>query len=195
MGVKTSKNGDHKGLINFLCNHYAKRMHRYLKGHGETEAKKWKQEYLNMYSGLAAYEILRENGYTAEEGIQAYDYICLLMRKIAALAHKIMDLFPSGYEKVVKSLTDDLDGAKSVCWTTEVVEHSSDKFEYKIHTCLYYDVCKEHGYPEFTAVFCNHDHWAFGVLHRHVRFERYGAIGDGDSCCHDVFYRVKKGEN
>lgn len=213
MGAKTSERKNHSGIISFLCTHYAKRLCKYLKHNGCQQAGMWKKmysdrfrtymseadygiddgkftSYLNIYSGLAAYEILRENGFTKEEGIAAYDFMCLPMRKLAAGLYKITDRLPDGYKNVVKSLTDDLDGPKAVCWTTEIVENSDKKFEYKIHNCLYYDVCKAHGYPEFTAVFCNHDHWAFDVLHKQVRFERIGAIGDGDDCCHDIFYKV-----
>lgn len=110
--------------------------------------------YLNIYSGLAAYEVLRENGFSEKEGIAAYDFMCLPMRKLAAVLYKIADTLPNGYKTVVKSLTDDLNGPKTV--------------------------------------FCNHDHWAFDVLHKQVRFERIGAIGDGDICCHDIFHRVEK---
>lgn len=206
MGLKKSKTGKHNGTINFLCSHYAKRLHKYLKRNGYQQAGAWKNayvsrfrkymseadygvnegkftSYLNIYSGLAAYEILRENGFSKKEGIAAYDFMCLPMRKLAAALYKIADTLPNGYKTVVKSLTDDLNGPKTVCWTTEIVENSDRKFEYKIHTCLYYDVCREHGYSEFTTVFCNHDHWAFDVLHKQVRFERIGAIGDGDTCC------------
>ena len=215
MGIKTRKTGDHRSLINFLRKHYARRLEKFLASLGNSDAKAVREEYekrfmkymdeadfgqndgkftsyLNIYSGLAAYEILREKGFTREQGIAAYDFMCLPMRKIAAAAHRLIDLFPNGYERVVKSILDDMDGDKSVCWEYETVENSDERFEYKVNKCLYYDTCKAHGYPEFTAVFCSHDHYAFDVLHRHVRFERIGAIGDGYHCCHDIFHHVKK---
>ena len=215
MGIKTSKTSDHRLMINFLRHHYAKRLEKYLFVQGEGNAKAIREEYekrfmqymneadfgindgkftsyLNIYSGLAAYEILRERGYSQQEGIAAYDYMCLTMRKIAAAIHGTIDLLPNGYELMVKNILDDMDGDKAICWEYETVENSDDRFEYKVNKCLYYDTCKAHGYPEFTAVFCNHDHYAFDALHRHVRFERIGAIGDGYHCCHDIFYHVKK---
>ncbi len=215
MGIKTKKTGDHSSTISFLKNHYAKRLERYLLNQGRKDSKLIREvyerrfmqymngsdfgendgrftSYLNIYSGLAAYEILREKGFTHEQGVAAYDFMCLPMRKIAAAAHRLIDLFPNGYEHVVKSILDDMDGDKTICWEYELVENSDDRFEYKVNKCLYYDTCKAHGYPEFTSVFCNHDHYAFDVLHRHVCFERIGAIGDGYHCCHDIFHHVKK---
>lgn len=216
MGIKTKSSGSHSGIIRFLKHHYAKRFEGYLRKHGFQEAKQWRQlyekrfmkymsdadfgeqdgkftSYLNIHSALAAYEILREHGQTEQQGIEVYDDMCAVMRRIAALSYRAFDSLPHGYERVVKSLTDDMDGPKSVCWETEEIERSDRKYEYKIHRCLYYDVCKAHGYPELTRVFCAHDHYAFDVLHKQVRFQRYGAIGDGDACCHDVFYRVTEG--
>ena len=215
MGLKTRKTGDHKSTISFLRKHYAKRLEKYLVCQGSDYAKAIREEYekrfmkymdesdfgkndgkftsyLNIYSGLAAYEILQEKGFSKDESIATYDFMCLPMRKIAATAHRVIDLFPNGYEHLVKNLLSDMDGDKAVCWEYETVENSDERFEYKVNKCIYYDTCKDHGYPEFTAVFCNHDHYAFDVLHRHVRFERIGAIGDGYHCCHDIFYHVKK---
>lgn len=39
--------------------------------------------YLNIFSGLAAYEILRENGLSEAEGIKAYDQMCASMLRTA----------------------------------------------------------------------------------------------------------------
>ena len=215
MGIKTRKTGDHRSTISFLRKHYAKRLEKFLVGQGNTDAKVIREEYekrftdymdesdfgkndgrftsyLNIYSGLAAYEILRERGFSQQQGVEAYDFMCLTMRKLARSIHMLLDLFPNAYERIVKSLLDDMDGDKAVCWDYETVENSDNRFEYKVTRCLYYDTCKAHGCPEFTAVFCNHDHYAFDGLHRHVRFERIGAIGDGYHCCHDIFHHIKK---
>ena len=184
MGIKTTTNGNHSGIINFLRRHYAGRMESFLKKKGYQQAALWRKEYeirfmkyiseadfgekdgkftsyLNIYSGLAAYEILRENGFDETQGIEVYDNMCAVMRKIATLSYKLIDTLPHGFERTVKTLTDDMDGSKSVCWTIEEIERSNKKYEYKIHSCLYYDVCKAHGCPEFTKVFCAHDHYAF----------------------------------
>lgn len=205
--------GKRRLIVDLLCAHYARRLRTHLKRCGHPEANTWTHayaeryhaymdaadfgpgegrftSYLNIYSGLAAYEVLREHGLSPAEGIAAYDHMCRPMRAFAAWLYRTVDVLPGAYGIVVKSLADDLEGPKAICWETEVLERSEARFEYKIHSCLYHDVCAAHGYPEFTAVFCNHDHWAYGSLRRHVRFERLGAIGDGDPCCHDIFHRV-----
>lgn len=198
----------------FLGKHYAKRLQKALVKRNFQDAALLKEQflrryfkymeeadfgaanerytsYLNIYSGLAAYELLRENGFGQEEGIAIYDEMCALLRKVAAYSYRIADLLPTGFEIVVNSLKGDLTGEKGNCWETEILEDGPCLFEYKISQCLYYDTCKAHGYPEFTRVFCAHDRYAYDVLRRHTKFIRYSAIGEEGECCHDMFVNVK----
>ena len=71
--------------------------------------------YLNIFSGLAAYEILREKGLTEAEGIKAYDSMCAALRKFSSVLYKAVDLLPNGYKIVRQSLVDDLEGEKKIC--------------------------------------------------------------------------------
>lgn len=201
-------------MMHFLGKHYAKRFEKELERRGFQNADIWKKKYverfqrymadadfgennerfssyLNIYSGLAAYELLQENGFSKPESVAIYDKMCKLLRKVAALAYRIADLFPGGFRIAVNSLKEDMIGAKAVCWKTSVLKDDEACFEYRITKCLYYDTCKAHGYPEFTKVFCDHDRYAYDVLHRHVRFVRYSAIGEGGECCHDAFINTK----
>lgn len=202
-------------LIRVLKKHFSKRLKKALKSRGYKEGKQYKEQYemrfqkymadadfgkenekfssyLNIFSGLAAYELLQENGFTKQESIAIYDYMCRPLRKIASLAYQIADLFPNGFQIAVNSLKEDMLGAKAVCWETTVLIDDNRCFEYRITKCLYHDTCKAHGYPEFTKVFCDHDRYAYDVLHRHAKFVRYSAIGEGGECCHDAFLNVKK---
>lgn len=201
--------------IQFFKRHYSRRLKKILKDRNFESAGELAREYqerflcymneadfgnnnekfssyLNIYSGLAAYELLLENGFSEEESVGIYDYMCALLRKVAAIAYRVADLFPNGFEISVNSLKEDIIGAKAVCWETSVLEDTDERFEYRITKCLYYDTCKQHGYPEFTKVFCDHDRYAYDVLHRHAKFVRYAAIGEGGSCCHDAFVNVGK---
>ena len=78
--------------------------------------------YLNIFSGLAAYEILREKGLTEAEGIQAYDGMCSFMRKVSSVLYKGTDLLPNGYKIVRQSLVDDLKGEKRICWDVAILQ-------------------------------------------------------------------------
>lgn len=201
-------------MISFFKQHYSKRLKRALKNRGyknsEILKKQYKERflkymnnadfgsnnerftsYLNIYSGLAAYELLLENGFPKQDGIAIYDYMCRPLRRVASLAYRVADLLPNGFDISANSVKEDMVGAKSICWETEVIEDSEQRFEYRITKCLYFDVCNAHGYPEFTKVFCTHDRYAYEVLHRHAKFIRYSAIGEGGNCCHDVFVKVK----
>lgn len=147
--------------------------------------------YLNIFSGLAAYEILREKGLAESEGIEAYDSMCAFMRKISSILYKAVDLLPNGYKTVRQSLMDDLEGEKRICWDTKILQNDNQGFTYEISRCLYFDTCKEHGYPEFCKVFCTHDWYALGVLKRHSKFIRKSTIAENGTVCHDTIRKVK----
>lgn len=222
---------DNERLIRFLGGHYGKRLARWYERRGlaRKEAQVIREayfarfsaamdeadfgadngrfsSYLNCLSGVTAYAMARERGLAMKEAIACYGYLAKPLRGFASWLWNTVDLLPSGYQIVAKNVRDDLIGPKGVCWTTEIVRDDDEAFEYRCHTCLYYDICCEAGYPEAIQLFCNHDHHAWDGLHRHVRFVRYGGVGerrddgslsDGLSStepgclCHDAFVRVK----
>lgn len=147
--------------------------------------------YLNIFSGLAAYELLRENGLSEAEGIRAYDCMCTSMRRLSSVLYKGADLLPNGYKIVRRSLLDDLEGEKKICWDISILQDDDKGFTYEISRCLYFDPCKQHGYPEFCKVFCTHDWYAFGVLRRHARFIRRSTIAENGTVCHDTIEKLK----
>lgn len=146
--------------------------------------------YLNVYSALAAYEILREAGFTEKEGFAAYNYMAKALRRTARITHAGLDLLPNAFQLLRQNLLEELTGPKRVCWATTLLRDDDDVFEYKITRCLYHEVCSAHGYPEFTRAFCDHDHAAFDNLGRNVQFVRHSCFGEGGDCCHDEFRRV-----
>ena len=73
----------------------------------------------------------------------------------------------------------------------EILRDDGQGFTYEIRRCLYFDTCREHGYPEFCRVFCTHDWYALGVLKRHARFIRQSTIAENGTVCHDTIERVK----
>ena len=150
------------------------------------------KSYLNIFSGLAAYEILREEGLTEDEGIKAYDCMCAIVRKVSAFLYKGADFLPNGYKIVRQSLLDDLKGEKGSCWDIEILQNDENGFTYKISRCLYFDTCKEHGYPEFCKVFCTHDWYALGGLKHHSKFIRRSTIAENGTVCWDTIERIKR---
>ena len=176
---------------NYMIKKYEERFYQYM-NEADMGSKRGRFiSYLNIFSGLAAYEILRENGLTEEDGIKAYDSMCTFMRKISSILYKAVDLLPNGYKIVRQSLVDDLSGEKNICWDTQILQDDDKGFTYEISRCLYFDTCKEHGYPEFCKVFCTHDWYAFGVLKRHSKFIRKSTIAENGTVCHDTIEKVK----
>lgn len=174
-----------------ICNDYIRRFYECMNGVDMGKNRGRFTSYLNIFSGLAAYEILREKGLTEKEGIEAYDYMCLPIRKLASFMYRTVDLFPGSYKTVVKSLKKDLNGPKAICWDTKILKDDKEGFTYEISKCLYFDTCKEHGYPEFCKVFCTHDWYSFGVLRRHSKFVRKSTIAENGTVCHDSIIKVK----
>ena len=146
--------------------------------------------YLNVYTGLVAYEILRDAGFTEEEAFAAYNYMSAPMRKVAHATHRVADVMPGGFFFIKRTIISDLTGPKRLCWSTKLIRNDDEAFEYKITRCLYFEVCKAHGCPEFTRAFCEHDDFACGGMRRRVKFTRFESFGEGGACCHDRFERI-----
>lgn len=146
--------------------------------------------YLNVYTGLVAYEILRDAGFTEEEAFAAYNYMSAPMRKVAHAMHRVIDVVPGGFSFIRRTIISDLTGSKRLCWSTKLIRNDNEVFEYKITRCLYYEVCKAHGCPELTRAFCEHDDFAYGAVRKHVKFTRFESFGDGGTCCHDRFEKI-----
>lgn len=176
---------------NDIVAEYEERFYRYMNEADMGRENVKFTSYLNIFSGLAAYEILREKGLTEAEGIGAYDFMCASIRKISSILYKGADLLPNGYKIVRQSLLDDLEGEKRTCWDIEVLQDDDKGFTYEISRCLYFDTCKEHGYPEFCKVFCTHDWYAFGVLKHHSKFIRKSTIAEDGTVCHDTIAKLK----
>ena len=148
---------------------------------------------LSIYSALAAYELLLERDFTVAEGISACEYLAARARKLSAFLYYMADLLPNGYQIVVKRTLKALQKPGSARREIDIVVADGRSLEYKVCGCLYYEICREHGCPELTQVFCSRSLNARGVLHRTARFERYGTLADGDEYCHELFLRTGKG--
>ena len=88
-----------------IVQEYEERFYRYMDEADMGNERGKFTSYLNIFSGLAAYEILRERGLTEAEGIQAYDFMCAFMRKFSSVLYKGADLLPNGYKIVRQSFS------------------------------------------------------------------------------------------
>lgn len=70
---------------NDIVAEYEERFYRYMNEADMGRENGKFTSYLNIFSGLAAYEILREKGLTEAEGIGAYDFMCASIRKISSI--------------------------------------------------------------------------------------------------------------
>ena len=63
-----------------ICNEYIERFYKYMNNADMNTDRGKFTSYLNIYSGLCAYEILREKGLSVDKGIEAYNKMCISMR-------------------------------------------------------------------------------------------------------------------
>lgn len=98
---------------------------------------------------------------------------------------------PNGYKIVRKSFFDDLQGEKRTYWDIEILQDDEKGCANEISRCLYFDTCKEHGYPKFCKVFCTHDWYAYRVLKHRAKFIRKSTIAENGTVCHDTILKVK----
>ena len=83
-----------------ICNEYIERFYEYMNNADMGNERGRFISYLNIYSGLCAYEILREKGLSENEGIEAYNKMCASMRRLSTVIYKIADTLPNGYNIV-----------------------------------------------------------------------------------------------
>ena len=148
---------------------------------------------LNMFTGLAVYELLTAAGFQKADAILVYEEMVGPMRVFASMLHRGADLTPRGFEIVRDSVKRDMTDETTRHFTWEIVQDDADAFEYKITRCPYVDTFAKAGCPEFCIAFCEHDRAAYDSLRCHVKFTRTGrTLAEGGSCCHDRFERVKR---
>ena len=107
---------------NDIVREYEERFYRYMNEADMGSERGKFTSYLNIFSGLTAYEILREKGLTETDGIKAYDFMCAFIRKLSSVLYKGADLLPNGYKIVRQSLLDDLEGEKKICRDIEILQ-------------------------------------------------------------------------
>lgn len=75
----------------------------------------------------------------------------------------------------------------------EILQQSDDRYELRVHYCLFYDFYTQLGVPELTALMCAVDNAIFNsYLPEEVTFHRNGLgsrIVDGAPACHFVIER------
>lgn len=73
---------------------YNERFYRYMNVAAMGAKRGRFSSYMNIYSGLDAYEILREQGLNEEQAVAVYDRMCAAMRRLATCLYKFVDALP-----------------------------------------------------------------------------------------------------
>lgn len=187
---KVLKNHGEKRITEII-NGFSQGFDEYLEKSDLGEKNYKLSSYLNIYTGIACYKVLQEFGYSGEEAFNIYGEVAHSIRMLAGKLFQLADSLPNGYKMVRNSILEDITGLKGRCWDTEFTQDDENGFTYKITRCIYFDTCRECGCPEFTKAFCQHDIYAYGNLHKKVKFIRHSTFGDGGDYCSDSFIRIK----
>jgi hypothetical protein len=136
---------------------------------------------------IALYKAFIENKYSKE---LSYNYVEKYLFENGKKIHKILriielmpffkKIFIAGVRK--QMMTNDN-------WKTEIKTNESNKIEYDIIKCLWYDACLENNCIELCKCFCDVDNIIYKDM-RKIIFERTGTLYYGNKCC-DFRYKIR----
>ena len=138
-----------------------------------------------IYAVIAMCLELKKDKYTDKEIIDIVNSGFKRLKKILAVAEKIIDSLPTSYKIAKKwNITDYENRIKDGSITYDYFNVTEGKIEYCISKCMYIDMFEHYGIRGLCKIFCLTDESAYANLTRHVKFIRYSDLSDGE-CCHD----------
>lgn len=138
-----------------------------------------------IYAVIAMCLELKKDKYTDKEIIDIVNSGFKRLKKILAVAEKIIDSLPTSYKIAKKwNITDYENRIKDGSITYDYFNVTEGKIEYRISKCMYIDMFEYYGIRGLCKIFCLTDESAYANLTRHVKFIRYSDLSDGE-CCHD----------
>ncbi|MBN1428497.1 MAG: L-2-amino-thiazoline-4-carboxylic acid hydrolase [Anaerolineae bacterium] len=138
----------------------------------------------SILPGLAAYQVLREDGLDEQEAIAtverffeaAYATYRWQMVWMARLPF-LFPLFRFIIRRILKS------NFPQEGWQFEWVEDSPTRLAFNDYCCFYLDVLTEYGVPELTPAFCATDDMMIDNFASRIRWERTTTLGHGGDRC------------
>ena len=107
------------------------------------------------------------------------------LKKLLAIAEKIIDALPNAYQVAKKwNITDHDNRVKDGSITYDSFTVADGKIEYRISKCMYIEMFEHYGIRSLCKIFCMTDESAYANLTKHVKFIRHSDLSDG-ACCHD----------
>jgi len=76
-------------------------------------------------------------------------------------------------------------------WDIEWVEANEKQVAFNMQGCFYYNALTEYNAAGLTPVFCDLDDLIYDNVSSHLRWERKGTLGRGDSLCDFRFINPK----
>ncbi len=133
--------------------------------------------------------ILKENKLTNEEIIEIVNFAFRRPKKVFYCLEKIVDALPCAYKIAEKwNLGDYEKRVKDGSIYYDLFQVDEGRIEYNVTKCMYVEAFTAFGIRELCKIFCITDEQAYANLTRHVKFQRYSDLSDGNSC-HDVITR------
>ena len=117
------------------------------------------------------------------------------LKKLLAIAEKIIDALPNAYQVAKKwNITDHDNRVKDGSITYDSFTVADGKIEYRISKCMYIEMFEHYGIRSLCKIFCMTDESAYANLTKHVKFIRHSDLSDG-KCCHDEVIDKKARSN
>lgn len=145
-----------------------------------------------IYAVIAMCLELKKDKYTDKEIIDIVNSGFKRLKKILAVAEKIIDSLPTSYKIAKKwNITDYENRIKDGSITYDYFNVTEGKIEYCISKCMYIEMFEYYGIRSLCKIFCLTDEAAYANLTRHVKFIRHSDLSDS-TCCHDEVWDKKQ---
>ncbi len=163
----------------------------------DAERKKYTHKALekhfaeNILPMLALYLVLKEND--RKDAFALSEKVANEMYSIGRKRMAFLGRFPFFYW-IIEKMTPNMmkQSFPEEGWDIEWVEVSEKQVAFNMHGCFYYSVLNDYNAPELTPIFCNLDDLIYDNVSPHLRWERTGTLGRGDTHCDFRFINSKK---
>ena len=141
---------------------------------------------VKVYAVIAMCLELKEDGLLDPEIIEFVNHSFHRLKQFFNILLGAINVLPNSFEIAKKWNIGDHDKrVKDGSVFYEQFDVSKDRIEYRVTRCAYVEMFEYYGIRKLCKLFCMTDTTSYASLPKHVRFERYSDLSDGD-CCHDV---------
>ena len=166
----------------------------------DGEREKYTQKALEKHFGehilpiLALYFVLKEDDRLSEDVLKITRKVTEEIYAVERRRMIFIGRFPFFYWLIQKLTPQTIKKSfPKEGWDIEWLEVSKKQVAFNMHACFYLDSLTKYNAPELTPLFCDLDDLIYDGVSPHLRWQRAGTLGRGDSHCDFRFINPKEG--